>query len=55
VTGSSIQLATRLALPLYLGVFYKAEAILEMADEYNLVMTTEEGMVTWKGKDQHYH
>jgi hypothetical protein len=24
-----------------------------MADEYNLVMTTEEGMVTWEHKDQH--
>jgi hypothetical protein len=31
----------------------KAEIILEMADEYNLVMTTEEGMVTWECKDQH--
>jgi hypothetical protein len=29
----------------------KIETILEMADEYNLVMITEEGMVTWERKD----
>jgi hypothetical protein len=31
----------------------EAETILEMMDEYNLVMTTEEGMVTWERKDQY--
>jgi hypothetical protein len=29
----------------------EAETILETADEYNLIMTTEEGMVTWECKN----
>jgi hypothetical protein len=29
----------------------KTETILEIVDEYNLVMIIKEGMVTWKYKD----